>query len=63
HDRHVTKEVEVRILELRKAYEEVLKTAGRSSPAYRKAVGAYNDYLNPVIKRIGDEIETAKIFD
>ncbi len=63
HDRHVTKEVEARILELRKAYEEVLKTAGRSSPAYRKAVGAYNDYLNPVIKRIGDEIETAKIFD
>ena len=63
HDRHVTNDVEARIQELRKAYEEVWKTEGRSSPAYKKAVALYNDYLNPIRDLIGDEITTAKIFD
>jgi hypothetical protein len=63
HDRHVTKDVESRILELRKIYEEVWKNSGRRSPAYGKAVHDYNDYLNPIRARIGDEIGTAKIFD
>jgi len=62
HDRHVTEDVEAKIQKLRTAYEEVWKTEGRSSPAYRKAVAAYNDYLNPLLKRIGDEIETTRIF-
>lgn len=63
HDRHVTEDVEARILGLRKAYEEVWKTEGKTSLAYRKAVASYNDYLNPIRDRIGDEIKTAKIFD
>ena len=63
HDRHVTKDVESRIQELRKTYEEVWKNSGRSTPAYGKAVRDYNDYLNPIRTRIGNEIGAAKIFD
>ena len=63
HDRHVTKDAESRIQELRKTYEEVWKNSGRSTPAYGKAVRDYNDYLNPIRARIGNEIGTAKIFD
>ncbi|MDP6113174.1 MAG: sialate O-acetylesterase [Planctomycetota bacterium] len=63
HDRHVTEDVEARIQELRRAYEEVYKTEGRGSSAYRKAVSDYNDYLKPIRARIGDEIRTARIFE
>lgn len=63
HDKHITKDVEKKILEIRARYTKLVKAKGKNSPEFKNALEEYNAYLNPLLDKIGAEVSAANIIE